>query len=82
MKYGTLFIHLCEALMHNKQFRCIFRLGLCLLFPEPTPEPEPEEDPLDVEERELNSKLMLSLTLTLVDEENLRQRLLEIRFAR
>jgi len=34
---------------------------------------------LDVEERELNSKLMLSLTLTLVDEENLRQRLLEIR---
>ena len=47
---------------------------------DPTPEPEPEpEDPLDVEERELNSQLQLSFTLTLVDEENIRQRLLEIR---
>ena len=43
---------------------------------EPTPEPE---DPLDVEERELNTQLQLSFTLTLVDEENIRQRLLEIR---
>ena len=46
--------------------------------PEPEPEPEPE-DPLDVEERELNSQLQLSFTLTLVDEENIRQRLLEIK---
>merc|ERR1712062_539695 len=30
-------------------------------------------------ERELNNQLMMSLTLTLVDEENIRQRLLEIR---
>ena len=36
-------------------------------------------DPLDIEERELNNQLMMSLTLTLVDEENIRQRLLEIR---
>ena len=46
---------------------------------EPTPEPE---DPLDVEERELNTQLQLSFTLTLVDEENIRQRLLEIRKSR
>ena len=46
---------------------------------EPTPEPE---DPLDVEERELNTQLLMSLTLTLVDEENIRQRLLEIRKTR
>ena len=51
--------------------------------PEPEKEPTPEpEDPLDVEERELNNQLMMSLTLTLVDEENIRQRLLEIRKAR
>ena len=36
-------------------------------------------DPLDIEERDLNDQLMMSLTLTLVDEENIRQRLLEIR---
>ena len=36
-------------------------------------------DPLDIEERDLNNQLMMSLTLTLVDEENIRQRLLEIR---
>lgn len=54
--------------------------------PEEEPEPEepepPPEDPLDKEERELNEQLMLSLTLTLVDEENIRQRLLEIKKAR
>ena len=44
-------------------------------------EPEPE-DPLDVEERELNNQLMLSMTLTMVEEENIRQRLLEIRKTR
>ena len=48
--------------------------------PEPVKEPTPEpEDPLDIEERELNTQLLMSLTLTLVDEENIRQRLLEIR---
>ena len=36
-------------------------------------------DPLDIEERDLSNQLMMSLTLTLVDEENIRQRLLEIR---
>ena len=47
---------------------------------EPVEEVQVEpEDPLDVEERELNNQLMLSLTLTLVDEENIRQRLLEIK---
>ena len=40
---------------------------------------EEPEDPLDIEERQLNNQLMLSLTLTLVDEENIRQRLLEIK---
>ena len=53
--------------------------------PEPKPEPEPEvepEDPLDVEERQLKEQLMMSLTLTLVDEENIRQRLLEIKKTR
>jgi len=51
--------------------------------PEPVKEPTPEpEDPLDVEERELNTQLLMSLTLTLVDEENIRQRLLEIRKTR
>ena len=39
-------------------------------------------DPLDIEERQLNNQLMLSLTLTLVDEENIRQRLLEIKKTR
>lgn len=49
----------------------------------PSPEPEePPEDPLDKEERELNEQLMLSLTLTLVDEENIRQRLVEIKKSR
>ena len=42
-------------------------------------EEEEPEDPLDIEERKLNNQLMLSLTLTLVDEENIRQRLLEIK---
>ena len=42
-------------------------------------EEEEPEDPLDIEERQLNNQLMLSLTLTLVDEENIRQRLLEIK---
>lgn len=50
--------------------------------PSPTPEPEIPEDPLDKEERELNEQLMLSLTLTLVDEENIRQRLVEIKKSR
>lgn len=49
--------------------------------PEPEPEPEPE-DPLDTEERELNHQLMLSLCMTLTDEENIRQRLLEIKKSR
>jgi len=48
---------------------------------EPEPEPEPE-DPLEKEERELNHQLMLSLCLTLTDEENIRQRLLEIKKSR
>ena len=34
---------------------------------------------MDVEERALNAQLALSFTLTLTDEENIRQRLLEIR---
>ena len=50
--------------------------------PEPEPEPEPVEDPLDREERELKDQLMLSLTLTLVEEENIRYRLLEIQKSR
>ena len=50
---------------------------------DPTPEPTPPpEDPLDVEERELNDQLLMSLTMSLVDEENIRQRLLEIRKTR
>ena len=48
---------------------------------EPEPEPEPE-DPLEKEERELNHQLMLSMCLTLTDEENIRQRLLEIKKSR
>jgi hypothetical protein len=51
------------------------------IVPEVEPEPEPE-DPLDREEQDLNNQLMLALTLTLVDEENIRQRLLEIRKAK
>ncbi len=47
--------------------------------PPKTPTPPPPEDPLDVEERMLNAQLALSFTLTLTDEENIRQRLLEIR---
>ncbi|TRY63116.1 hypothetical protein TCAL_08235 [Tigriopus californicus] len=39
----------------------------------------PPEDPLVVEERMLNAQLALSFTLTMTDEENIRQRLLEIR---
>jgi hypothetical protein len=43
------------------------------------PPPPPPEDPLDIEERMMNAQLALSFTLTLTDEENIRQRLLEIR---
>ena len=49
--------------------------------PEPAPPPRPRtpEDPLDVEERMLNAQLALSFTLTMTDEENIRQRMMEIK---
>ncbi len=50
--------------------------------PSPAPPPPPPEDPLDVEERMLNAQLALSFTLTMTDEENIRQRLLEIKKSR
>ena len=43
------------------------------------PAPPPPEDPLVVEERMLRAQLALSFTLTMTDEENIRQRLMEIK---